>query len=303
LDEVTAMEPGTVTGRRAEAAGVEEVRAQVHGMWASVAPSWDEHAEDVDARAAPLTERLLEAAALGPGDRVLELACGPGGTGLAAARRVLPGGEVVLSDVAPPMTAIAARRARALGLGNVTTRVLDLERIDEPDAAYAAVLCREGLMFAVDPAAGAREIHRVLRPGGRVAIAVWGPRERNPWLGVLLDAVSAQVGRPLPPPGVPGPFALADAGRLGALLAGAGLEAVGVSEVPVPLRAPSPEAWWARGITLAGPVRGLLERMSDAERGAVRARATGEIAAHATEDGLEIPGVALLATARRRSPG
>ena len=69
-------------------------------------------------------------------------------------------------------------------------------------------------MLVPDPARAAREIARVLRPGGRVALAVWGPRERNPWLGVVFDAVSAQLGAPVPPPGVPGPFSLDDAGRL-----------------------------------------------------------------------------------------
>ena len=98
-------------------------------------------------------------------------------------RSSAPGGEVVLSDVVPEMTAIAAARAEALGLDNVSTCVLDLEQIDQPDDSYDVVLCREGLMFAADPARAAGEIRRVLRPGGRVALAVWGPRERNPWLG------------------------------------------------------------------------------------------------------------------------
>ena len=148
---------------------------------------------------------MLDLSTPQPGERVLELACGPGGLGLAAAARVARGGEVVLSDVVAEMTAIAAARAEALGLSNVSTRELDLERIEQPDASYDVVLCREGLMFALDPARAAREIRRVLRPGGRVALAVWGPRERNPWLGVVLDAVSAQVGAPVPPPGDPGP--------------------------------------------------------------------------------------------------
>ena len=125
---------------------------------------------------------------------------------------------MVLSDVAPEMTAIAGRRAAELGLDNVTTAVLDIEHIDEPDASYDVVLCREGLMFALDPGQAAREIRRVLRPGGRLALAVWGPRERNPWLGTVLDSVSAQIGAPVPPPGIPGPFALDDAARLGGLL-------------------------------------------------------------------------------------
>src|SRR5215211_3139627 len=191
-------------------------------MWASVATGWAEHADFVDVRGQALTDRLLDLAAPQSGDRVLELACGPGGLGLAAAERVAPGGEVVLSDIASEMTQIAAKRAEALGLDNVTTVVLDIESIDQPDAAYDVVLCREGLMFAVDHGQAAREIRRVLRPGGRVALAVWGPRERNPWLGTVLDAVSAHVGAPIPPPGMPGPFSLSDAGELEALLTRAG---------------------------------------------------------------------------------
>ncbi len=77
------------------------------------------------------------------GERVLELVCGTGGVGFAAAELVGPTGEVVLSDVAEEMTAIAATRAR--GLSNVSARRLDLERIDEPELSYDVVLCREGL--------------------------------------------------------------------------------------------------------------------------------------------------------------
>jgi ubiE/COQ5 methyltransferase family len=85
-------------------------RRQLHGMWASVAPAWGEHAEYADARGAAMTARLLELAAPRPGERVLELACGAGGVGIAAAGLVGPAGEVVLSDVAAEMTAIAAAR-------------------------------------------------------------------------------------------------------------------------------------------------------------------------------------------------
>ena len=95
----------------------------------------------------------------------------------------------------------------------------------------------------------------MLRPGGRVAIAVWGPRERNPWLGVVFDAVSAQIGAPVPPPGIPGPFSLddADAARP-RLLATPGSADVVVGELPVPLRAASFDEWWARTTALAGPL-------------------------------------------------
>ena len=80
-------------------------------MWAGVAGAWGEHAAYIDARGAHVSARMLELTAPRPGERVLELACGPGGPGFGAAERVVPGGEVVVSDVVPEMTAIAAARA------------------------------------------------------------------------------------------------------------------------------------------------------------------------------------------------
>lgn len=277
----------------------DDLRAHLQGMWAGVAGSWAEHADYVDARGASIRETMLELWAPRPGERVLELACAAGGVGLAAAELVGPTGEVVLSDVVAPMTAIAAARAEALGLSNVSTCDLDLERIAQPDGSFDVVLCREGLMFAPDPARAVGEIRRILRPGGRVALAVWGPRERNPWPGLVLDAVSAQVGKPVPPPGIPGPFSLEDAGELAALLSGAGLADVAVRELPVPLRAASFEEWWTRTTALAGPLAKVLASLPDAAIQALRGRLQEATRGYQTSAGLEFPGVSLLATARR----
>jgi SAM-dependent methyltransferase len=281
--------------------GADELRARLHGMWAAVAGAWGEHAAYADERGAHAAERMLELTRPQPGERVLELACGPGALGRAAAERVAPGGEVVFSDVVADMTSIAVARATALGVRNVSARVLDIESIDEPDGAYDVVLCREGLMFAVDPARAVREMARVLRPGGRVALAVWGPRERNPWLGLVFDAVSAELGAPMPPPGVPGPFSLQDADRLAGLLVGAELDDVAVSELAVPLRAESFEAWWARTSALAGPLSKVLGALPDDAMRSLRARTREAISAYETPAGIELPGVALLASARAPS--
>jgi SAM-dependent methyltransferase len=285
--------PGSAGGDRGD------LRSQLHGMWASVAASWGQHADYADTRGAAITARMLELSAPRPGERVLELACGAGGVGIAAAKLVGPAGEVVLSDVAAEMTAIAVARAAALGLGNVRTLTLDLDDLAQPDQAYDVVLCREGLMFALDPARAVAEIRRVLRPGGRVALAVWGPRVRNPWLGVLFDAVSAQLGAPVPPPGVPGPFSLDDPDRLGRLLADAELADVVVTEVPAPLRDASFDAWWTRTSSLAGPLAKRLAILPENARRQLRARLTEAVRPYQTPTGLDFPGVSLLAAGRR----
>ena len=276
----------------------EELRAGLRGMWASVAEGWGERADFLDARGAAITARLLEVTAVAPGERVLELACGPGGVGLAAAERVGPDGAVVLSDVVPEMTAIAAARAAERGLANVTAKVLDLEAIDEPDDTHDVVLCREGLMLVLDPGRAAAEIRRVLRPGGRAGLAVWGPRGDNPWLGALFDAVSAQLGAPVPPPGIPGPFSLDDADRFAAVLEAGGLTGVGVEPLDAPLRVDSFERWWSHTTALAGPLAKMLASLPDEARDAIRERARTTLEDYAGDDGLVIPGVTLVGHAR-----
>ena len=275
-----------------------ERRARLHGMWSSVAGAWAEHAAFVDARGAGITAKLLELASPQPGERVLELACGSGGVGIAAAELVGTQGEVVLSDVAQSMAAIAAARVEALGLRNVSTRALDLEEIDEPNESFDVVLCREGIMLVVDPVRAAREIRRVLRPGGRVALTVWGPRDRNPWLGVVFDSVSAELGTPMPPPGVPGPFSLDDAATLSRVLIDAGLTGVEVGELPTPYRAASANEWWTRTCALAGPLAQKLAALPEPAARALRERACEAISVYETPAGLEIPGVSLIARAR-----
>jgi SAM-dependent methyltransferase len=278
---------------------LDELRVGLHMMWGAVAPGWKQNADFVDQRGGDLTAAMLEGVALRTGERVLELACGPGGIGLEAADLVGPEGEVVLSDVAPQMTEIAAERAQARGLRNVSTRELDLEAIEEPDESYDAVLCREGLMLVPEPGRASSEIRRILRSGGRASISVWGPRERNPWLTAMLDAIGAQLGGSFPPPGVPGPLSLGEDGKLLEALSKGGFADVEIQEVEVPWTGADFEEWWRRTTALAGPVAKLLEAQPPEAVEAIRDHARKSLSRYETADGLEIPGVTLVGNARR----
>jgi len=275
-----------------------DLETRLRGMWNAVAPSWAEHASYADARGEEVGGWMLEMTAPARGELVLELACGTGGLGLAAAERVAPGGTVVLSDFALEMVTAAAARAEASGLGNIVARELDLDAIDEPDASYDVVLCREGLMFALDPTQAAAEIIRVLRRNGRFAVAVWGPPAANPWLTVVFDAVSTVTGRTVPPPGVPGPFSLSDPDRLLGLFADAARD-VTQAEVSVPARAASFDDWWRRTSALAGPLATILQSLPEPARAAIREHARASAQQYETANGIELPGVALLLSGRR----
>jgi SAM-dependent methyltransferase len=265
-------------------------------MWNSVAPGWEANARYVDDQLALATESLLDAAAVGEGDSVLELASGPGGAGLAAARRVGPTGAVVLSDVAAEMVAVAARRASEYAW--VSASVFDQSEIAAADGGFDAVISRHGLMFVEDPAAAVREAARVLRAGARYAAMTWGPREQNPWLGLVLDAVGEQFGVRFPPPNVRGPFTLDDAGLLRTVLADGGLSDIEVQALPTPMRSESLEAWWERVPQLAGPLAVALAAMEPdvREASAARALSAGAREARRGVEEIEFAGSVLIAS-------
>jgi ubiquinone/menaquinone biosynthesis C-methylase UbiE len=281
----------------------DEIRGRVHRMWGAVAESWGEHADSVEVRAAEMTRLMIEAVAPVPGEEVLELACGAGGLGLAISDLVAPGGRVVLSDVAPQMVAIAAVRAASRVRGSeetrVDTRVLDMERVDVADSTFDIVVCREGLMFALDPVRATREVARVLRPGGRAALAVWGPRDRNPWLGVLADALAEHTATPVPPPGTPGPFSMGTDGALAEALTAAGLEDVRITAVDLPTHDRSFDDYWRVRTDLAGPLKKRLAALPADQLATVRDVVRTRLSPYRTSEGLTIPGLAYLGSARR----
>lgn len=268
-------------------------------MWDSVAPGWEANAGFVDAQLTSATGAMLDAAEVKDGAVVLDLAAGPGGAGLAAADRVGSRGRVVLSDVAPEMAAAAARRASANP--QVSTAVFDQTAIARDDASFDGVICRHGLMFVEEPVAAVAEAVRVLRPGGRYAAMTWDRRELNPWLGVILDAVSDQLGLPFPPPNIRGPFSLDRVEELGAVLKAGGLQDVTVETLATPMRAMSLEEWWERVPKLAGPLAMALAGMAADVRDAIAQRAihAGEQAASRDGDGIVFAGSVLIGSGRK----
>ena len=227
---------------------------------------------------------LLELASPAAGEQVLDIACGTGLVTFAAAREVGPKGEVLGTDLSQRMIDAAERRARELMLSSCSFLRIDAENLSLPDASFDVALCGLGLMYVPDPERALREMRRVLRPGGRVSLAVWGERRNCGWSPVfaIVDAeVESEV--------CPLFFRLGQQGTLARACAEAGFADVKHRRITTTLvYADSSEACDA--VFVAGPVALAWSRFNDEVRARARARYLEAIEPWRHGEGYRIPG-------------
>jgi SAM-dependent methyltransferase len=268
--------------------------------WEEAAPGWVRRQELLRELAAPVSHWMIEAVSLQPGQRVLELAAGLGETGMLAAELVAPHGQVLISDQADAMLEGARARALALGLSNVEFKVLNAEWIDLPLAGVDAVICRWGYMLMADPATALAETRRVLRPGGRVALAVWDAIEHNPWAQLpALELIERGLApAPQDTTAAPGPFTLGSAAQVSGLLAGAGFTDIVIETIELSRRHTSFEDMWETTLDLSRAFHDAVLARPQAEIEEIRASLAERFAPYTSEQGtLEIPGRTLVAAA------
>ena len=244
----------------------------VRADWAARGRHWDRRADEIAEQAARMNAPLIDAAGIAPGHQVCDIATGAGEPALSVAALVGPQGRVFATDLCPEMMLGARRRAAAQGLGNITFRTADMLALPDAESVFDRVICRFGLMFCPDPARACAEARRVLKPGGRAAYLVWGPREETTMFVIFAAAVEAVLG---PLDTVDGidfdrPFSLGAPGLLGSALRGGGLSEVEEREVRFAPKVPAAAPFWraqfdmALGPALDGGTEGQRRALRDA---------------------------------------
>jgi ubiquinone/menaquinone biosynthesis C-methylase UbiE len=277
----------------------EQMQTMSYEVAEAIAPTWERRREAIEEVTAPVRAWMVERLAPRHGETVLELAAGVGDTGFEVAARLGEEGMLISTDFSPRMLEAARRRGAKLGVANVDYRVIDAQRIELAADSVDGVLCRYGFMLMPDQAAALAETRRVLRPGGRLALAVWGPPERNPFFTLVgAEMVARGLFPPPQPPPAPGLFSMADEERTTALLHDAGFDDVQTEELPVAFGVTDAGAYLDFVADTAGPLALAVRALADDERERIRARLEEALAPFATERGYEVPGLALAALAR-----
>ncbi len=271
---------------------------EIYAIAEAIAPTWERRRAEVEAACARVREWMVRELAVRPGDTVLELAAGVGDTGFDAAAIAGEEGRLISSDFSPAMLAAARRRGAERGIANADFRVIDAERIELDTDSVDGVLCRFSYMIMADPARALEETRRVLRPGGRVTLAVWGALDRNPFFAIVGGSLARHGHLPPEAPSEPPAFSMADAGHTAALLEAAGFPDVETAEVPVAFEAPDAVGYVSLVADTSGPLGLAVSRLSGADRATVESDAEQALAPFATAEGFTIPGVALVAAAR-----
>jgi len=240
-----------------------EHKKDVLREWRESAPYWAKHSDIVRLMFAPITQALTEAGGINGGQKVLDVAGGPGEPSITISSLVGDSGSVIFTDAVAEMVATARAQARQQGRMNIEFNQCVGESLPFLSDSFDAVVCRLGVMLFPDPVAAIHEALRVVRSRGSVSYAVWRDRDSNPFFHMVMDVVSRYIESPPEDPNAPGAFRFAGHGKLAQLLSDAG--AIDVTEhlLDFEINGPlSPKGFWSLRTELSDTLKAKVAQFS-----------------------------------------
>ncbi|MBB2148580.1 class I SAM-dependent methyltransferase [Pedobacter gandavensis] len=248
---------------------LEVIRDQQKELWNKFSPGWKKWDELMMDFLKPMGDEIVRVLNLKSNNMVLDIASGTGEPGLTIASR-LDAGKVILTDLAEDMLEIAAENAARRGITNMETRVCDVSNLPFADNSFDAISCRFGFMFFPDMQVAAKEMARVLKPGGRIATAVWNIPEKNFWISATMGVINKNMELPAVPAGAPGMFRCAKTGVISDLFLESGLTDISEVEVAGKLDCKTTDVYWKIMNDVAAPVVAALSKADEATKAKIK---------------------------------
>jgi ubiquinone/menaquinone biosynthesis C-methylase UbiE len=248
---------------------LQDIREQQKASWNKFSSGWKKWDDLTMDFLKPMGDEIIRLINPKGSDHILDIASGTGEPGLSIAA-MLEDGKLILTDLSEDMLKIANENAENKGVKNVETLVCDVCELPFEDNTFDAVTCRFGFMFFPDMQLAVNEMVRVLKPGGKIATAVWNIPEKNFWVTAIGGTINRNMQLPGPAPEAPGMFRCAKSGLIQGLFRNAGLSSVTETEVNSKLNCGTAETYWNMMTEVAAPFVAALSNADDTMREKIR---------------------------------
>jgi len=242
---------------------VDQIRTDQKAAWNKFSSGWKKWDTLTMDFLKPTGDEIIRQLNPKDNDYILDVATGTGEPGLTIASRV-PAGKVILTDLAEDMLKIASENATTRGIQNVETQNCDVCELPFADNTFDAISCRFGFMFFPDMLLAAKEMVRVLKPGGRIATSVWNVPEKNFWVTAIMGTINKNIDLPTPPKGAPGIFRCAEDGFIADLFLQSGLTNISQTEVSGKMESKTTDVYWNMMTEVGAPIVAALSKADDA---------------------------------------
>jgi len=250
-------------------AQLEQIREQQRESWNKFSPGWKKWDRLMMDFLKPAGDEIIRKLNPESDDTILDVAAGTGEPGLTIAA-LLKKGKVVITDLAEDMLKIARENAADKGIKNIQTIACDAGELPFADNSFDGIGCRFGFMFFPDMLLAAKEMTRVLKPGGAMAASVWNVAEKNFWITATMSTIHKHMEIESPPPDAPGMFRCSKEGLMTEIFRQAGLKKISVTEVTGKLNCRTTDLYWKLMTEMAAPVVAALSNAENAMQEKIR---------------------------------